>query len=109
MQTVQNIDFAKFTDTHIREMEKYNKFEKDKAKEHFDSLAENYDSIYEQAGYPDPKKCTDYLNHYAGYFGLSKSSQILDFACGTGLVGKALDNSGFKNIYGVDISEEMIK
>jgi predicted TPR repeat methyltransferase len=33
----------------------------------------------------------------------------LDLGCGTGLVGKALWEAGFRNITGVDISESMME
>lgn len=38
-----------------------------------------------------------------------KKSKILDFATGTGRIAKFLEDSGFKNITGVDSSEEMLK
>tara|TARA_B100001540_G_scaffold275581_1_gene261862 strand:- start:1745 stop:2365 length:621 start_codon:yes stop_codon:yes gene_type:complete len=36
------------------------------------------------------------------------SQKILDAGCGTGLVGKELKNLGFKNIIGVDFSQDML-
>jgi predicted TPR repeat methyltransferase len=48
--------------------------------------------MYLRIGYPDPKKVAD----YAAMFIKDKSSaKILDFACGTGLVGKYLNENGF--------------
>jgi len=35
--------------------------------------------------------------------------QVLDLGCGTGLVGQALWDRGFRKIWGVDISPEMIE
>jgi len=37
-----------------------------------------------------------------------KSVRIIDVGCGTGLVGLELENSGFTNFDGIDISQEMI-
>jgi len=37
-----------------------------------------------------------------------KSVRIIDVGCGTGLVGVELENSGFTNFDGIDISQEMI-
>jgi len=37
-----------------------------------------------------------------------KSLRIIDVGCGTGLVGVELENSGFTNFDGIDISQEMI-
>jgi ubiquinone/menaquinone biosynthesis C-methylase UbiE len=37
-----------------------------------------------------------------------KSVRVIDIGCGTGLVGVELENSGFTNFDGIDISQEMI-
>jgi predicted TPR repeat methyltransferase len=37
------------------------------------------------------------------------SDRILDFGCGTGLSGLALQNAGFTNIDGLDISAPMLE
>ena len=34
--------------------------------------------------------------------------KIIDFACGSGLVGQALAEDGFHHITGVDISQKML-
>lgn len=38
-----------------------------------------------------------------------RSAEILDVACGTGLVGQALARHGYHRISGVDLSEEMLE
>jgi len=35
-------------------------------------------------------------------------AQVIDFGCGTGLVGEALTKAGFKKIAGVDCSQGML-
>lgn len=35
-------------------------------------------------------------------------TNIIDFACGSGLVGEALSKEGYKNITGIDISQKML-
>ena len=82
-----DIDRLFFTGEHIREMEKFNKYDKRKIVEHFDDVAVNYEQIYLKAGYPDPKKCSDLVSEVTETCKLGKDVQILDFACGTGLVG----------------------
>ena len=37
-----------------------------------------------------------------------KNSSILDFACGTGRILLAMKNTGYKNLTGIDVSEEML-
>lgn len=107
MQTSQKLDFNvdHFNKGHVAEFERFNKFEKKDAKKHFDNAALNYEGVYLRAGYPDPKKCAEYVKD----FSKGKDVEIVDFACGTGLVGEALKEQGFKNIYGLDISEKMLE
>lgn len=33
----------------------------------------------------------------------------MDFGCGTGMVGEKLAEAGYKNVYGLDISEKMVE
>ena len=39
---------------------------------------------------------------------IQENSAILDFACGTGRIMLALKERGFKNLLGIDVSEEML-
>ena len=39
---------------------------------------------------------------------IDKDAEIVDLGCGTGLLGEILFNLGYKNIIGVDGSEEML-
>lgn len=95
---------------HIRLIEKCNGFDEGMAKPHFDSVASNYDAIYQRLGYPDPKKVAEMADKHAKARGIDKSScRILDLGCGTGLVGKQLADRGFKNIVGLDISTGMME
>ena len=53
----EKLDFSgQLGKEHIREMEAYNKFDKDKLEEHYDKVALNYEQLYLRCGYPDPKK-----------------------------------------------------
>lgn len=63
------------------------------------------------AGYPDPKKVQEYVSHIATNQIIPKHrAQILDFGCGTGLVGKYLkEDGGFENITGIDASSKMLE
>ncbi|WP_039765355.1 class I SAM-dependent methyltransferase [Caldicellulosiruptor sp. F32] len=42
-------------------------------------------------------------------FGISKKARILDIGCGTGSILRSLAQIGFKKLYGIDISRQMIK
>lgn len=71
-------------------------------------MAPNYEGALKRAGYPDPQKCADYVDKLAKHFGMTKNAKILDFACGTGLVGQCLKQHGFSNIIGLDVSQNML-
>jgi len=107
----QQLDFntTHFDREHVREFERYNKFDKAKCAEHFDNAAINYEGVYLRAGYPDPWKCAEFVDEIANEMGLDKQASILDMACGTGLVGQALNEKGFTSITGCDISEKMLE
>lgn len=74
------------TKQHIMVMDKFSKFDQDKLEAHYDEVALNYDGVYLRAGYPDPKKVAEYVSKYTK----NKKSKIIDFGCGTGLIGKYL-------------------
>lgn len=89
-------------------MEKHTTFKKELAEAHFDEIADNYEGVYMRAGYPDPEKCADFVKMYAKKMQKKEDLKIIDFACGTGLIGKYLNAHGFKNIHGIDISRNML-
>ena len=68
--------------------------------------AEKYDEIFISV-------LTATNKHIAGllcnYLSSKTDSVILDVPCGTGLTGLQLHSAGFKNIDGVDFSDDMIK
>lgn len=90
-------------------MEKFNKYKKEQVEEHFDSVALNYDGVYLRAGYPDPKKCSDYVADFVKSRALGQNVEICDFACGTGLVGEYLKEEGFNKVFGIDVSSKMLE
>jgi predicted TPR repeat methyltransferase len=109
MQSI--IDFSgPIENQHIKEMEKHNKFSKKDAETHFDEVALNYEAVYMNAGYPDPKKVQEAVSSIATSQIIPKHrAEILDLGCGTGLVGKYLkEDGGFENIRGIDVSGKML-
>jgi predicted TPR repeat methyltransferase len=89
---------------HITVMDKFSKFDEDKLEEHYDEVALNYDGVYLRAGYPDPKKVAEYVGKQTQ----NKKAKIVDFGCGTGLIGKYLAEGGFEEITGLDASKGML-
>ena len=89
---------------HITVMDKFSKFDEDKLEEHYDEVALNYDGVYLRAGYPDPMKVAEHVGKYTK----NKKAKIVDFGCGTGLIGKYLAEGGFEDITGLDASKGML-
>ena len=54
--------------------------------------------------YTAPQNTVSVLSKYA----LNKNARILDAGCGSGLVGIELKKKGYKNIDGVDLSQNML-
>tara|TARA_A100000164_G_C21863165_1_gene751179 strand:+ start:354 stop:1055 length:702 start_codon:yes stop_codon:yes gene_type:complete len=83
-------------------------FKEDKSRI-YNKWAESYDKYVEKEEYLGPKNLIEHVKSY--FFNTTGTINILDFGCGTGLVGKEIKNS-FKNlnfdITGVDISTGMI-
>jgi len=106
---MQDSDQHQLTADLIRQMESHTLYKPERVKEHYNSLATSYDDVYLRAGYPDPEKVADAVADIAIHSGQElHESQILDFGCGTGLVGKALHDEGFRKIDGIDVSPNMI-
>lgn len=81
------------------------RYPKEFCRRHFDFVAQNYEEIYKRAGYPDPEMVSKVAKEISSAKGKDISKiNVIDFACGTGLVGEALNKDGFKNITGIDIS-----
>ena len=55
---------------------------------HFDKIALNYEGMYLKMGYSDPKYVANFVAKFAKKSGQNpEDAKIIDFACGTGLVG----------------------
>ena len=67
--------------------------------------ADEYDSDLAKRGYYSPLRIADALKPYQNMI----SGPILDFGCGTGISGEALQQIGFDDIHGTDITDEMLK
>lgn len=71
----------------------------------YDQWAEQYDADLEQRDYRTPQRVAQALARHL----TDRHAPILDFACGTGLSGRALRDAGFTCIDGVDLSEKMLR
>ena len=76
----------------------------DELKDLYKNWNDYENDVINLAGYVGHKVTTDTLLKYLK----NKQSKILDAGCGTGLVGQILYKNNYKNIVGVDFSQEMI-
>ena len=65
--------------------------------------AETYDHELSENGYETPVRVARALSQF-----LPSKASILDFGCGTGLSGMALNKLGFTEIHGVEINQSML-
>ena len=72
---------------------------------HYDRFADKYDLMQSATGFNDPYELTlVFLN----VLKLPLNIKIMDFGCGTGLLGEYLTQAGFSHIYGLDGSRLML-
>ena len=80
--------------------------EGDSSRELYDDWSANYDShLVEDFGYISPQIAVQTLISQT----CPRDASIIDYGCGTGLVGEELHQQGFRNVDGVDISSGMLK
>ncbi|XP_067863894.1 methyltransferase-like protein 27 isoform X1 [Heptranchias perlo] len=73
----------------------------------YDSWAKNYEQHMSVMDYQAPRFGVETVDSV--YLEHRDSALVLDVPCGTGLVAEGLQKLGFKNIHGIDGSEEMLK
>lgn len=71
----------------------------------YDAWANSYEAEVSENGYATPGRCAAALAQFSS----DLAAPILDFGCGTGLSGAALNRAGFSAIDGVDLSADMLK
>ena len=75
------------------------------SRELYASWAATYDKEVQKNGYVTPERVANALRDVV----TDQSEFILDYGCGTGLSGFALQAVGFENINGLDVSQEMVR
>ena len=79
---------------------------------HYDHYAAKYDGMQEMSGFNDPYWLTKVAIEKLATPGSVMTlpdARIMDFGCGTGLMGIELKKAGYKNIYGLDGSPQMLE
>lgn len=72
---------------------------------YYDDWATSYDADLVDNEYKTPARCAEALARHLA----DRNAPLLDFACGTGMSGVALNEAGFSCINGTDISAGMIE
>ena len=71
----------------------------------YKNWAETYDQEIEKNLYSTPNRIASILAQTES----NKGIKVLDYGCGTGLSGLALKKVGFRNLVGIDPSDEMLQ
>lgn len=78
----------------------------DSSRDIYDDWSGSYDShLLEEFGYISPDIAAQALSDEVE----ENEVTIIDYGCGTGLVGQSLNQQGFRSIDGIDISEGMLE
>eukprot|EP00931_Biecheleriopsis_adriatica_P121245 TRINITY_DN96331_c0_g1_i1.p1 TRINITY_DN96331_c0_g1~~TRINITY_DN96331_c0_g1_i1.p1 ORF type:complete len:253 (-),score=29.60 TRINITY_DN96331_c0_g1_i1:176-934(-) len=80
---------------------------KEGAVELYDKWADTYDDTLRSWNYPAPTRVAELLKLHSGSD--APALPVLDAGCGTGLVGEALLSAGYKDLVGIDVSDESLK
>ncbi|XP_028327659.1 methyltransferase-like protein 27 [Gouania willdenowi] len=72
----------------------------------YNDWAKNYDQDVLTLNYRAPKLAVDFIS--SNFCGNRGDAQVLDVACGSGLVAKHMFQAGFRHFVGVDISSGML-
>ena len=77
----------------------------DSSRDIYDDWSDSYDAhLLDDFGYISPRVAAEALAETCGRFDI----EVMDYGCGTGLVGAALQQAGFTAVDGIDISEGML-
>ena len=83
----------------------YSETSSSKLNKHYKNWANLYDTDMSSWGYAYPLQLNKILTNKLK---LKKTIKILDAGCGTGYVAEVLNKLNYKNITGIDFSEEML-
>ncbi|XP_046864480.1 methyltransferase-like protein 27 isoform X2 [Xenia sp. Carnegie-2017] len=75
----------------------------------YSKWAATYEKVAHDNCYQGPVVAAEQLHETLIKHNYNQDTEILDLGCGTGLVGEHLYKLGYKNVDGIDFSEEMLK
>jgi len=86
--------------------EAYNLEDAESMKEFYAKWAEDYDNqMLNKLSYASPRKIAAAMQSHLQ----EKDTSILDVGCGTGLTVAGLAEAGYTNLYGIDLSRDMVE
>ena len=86
--------------------EAYNLEDAESMKEFYAKWAADYDNqMLNKLSYASPRKIAAAMQSHL----LQKDANILDVGCGTGLTVAGLAEAGYTNLYGIDLSRDMVE
>ncbi|XP_041649864.1 methyltransferase-like protein 27 [Cheilinus undulatus] len=87
-------------------LKSWEKYDSQQTIDFYDRWAQTYEQDSEIIKYRCPNMVVDFL--HANYPGGRGDAQVLDVACGSGLVARLMSEVGFRNFVGVDGSKGML-
>lgn len=85
------------------EQKRRNSYDDPDKEKYYDQWAQTYEEDLRSEGYAGPDQAAGMLSSL-----VAPDTTVMDFGCGTGLVGARLQAQGFAYLYGVDISQRML-
>lgn len=105
MRNAKNSDDNKVVGANEFVTEAYSAKSDDELKEFYTKWAADYDNqMTQNLNYISPKIITQHLQIHLP----EKDSKILDIGCGTGLTANEMHVAGYTNLYGIDLSKDMV-
>ncbi|XP_071477604.1 methyltransferase-like protein 27 [Diadema antillarum] len=80
-------------------------FKNEQVERAYDDIADQYDLMVKSMAYNGPIQTLMAILRTVP----DRNAAILDVGCGTGLVGDVIYKSGYRNIYGLDVSAESLR
>ena len=102
-EPIANIDQCYANEEVIHKFGVFSKDSRDN-QSHYDLYSKDYDMMQSATGFNDPYELVKVFME----LGLAKDLKIIDFGCGTGLLGEYLQKGGYQNTYGIDGSKDML-
>ncbi len=95
---------SKMTNPDTAEKKRLESYRNPDKETYYDQWAATYDQDLQSEGYAGPRMAAQLLSSI-----VPADQSVMDFGCGSGMVGELLGIAGYQRLYGVDISQGMLE